>query len=97
MYVATAHITLHLFASESLKDKRQVIRSVLARARNQFEVSAAEVGRQDVWNLAELGIACVSGDSGHALEVVEHVIRSIEASRPDLEVTEATTDVMSVE
>lgn len=97
MYVATARITLHLFDSGSLKDKRQVIRSILSRARNQFEVSAAEVGHQDVWNLAELGIAYVSGDSGHALAVVERVIHSIEASRPDLEITEATTDVVTVE
>lgn len=97
MYVATAHITLHLLASGSLKDKRQVIRSILAKARNQFEVAAAEVGSQDIWNLAQIGIAYVSGDHGHALAMVERVIRSIEASRPDIEVTEATTDVMSVE
>lgn len=97
MYVATARITLHLFASGSLKDKRQVIRSVLARARNQFEVSAAEVGRQDIWNLAEIGVACVSGDSAHALEVVEAVIRSIETSRPDVEITEAATEILTIE
>lgn len=97
MYVATALITLHLLDSGSLKDKRQVIRSILARARNQFEVAAAEVGSQEMWNLAQIGIASVSGDSGHALGIVERVIHSIEASRPDVEVTEATTDVMSVE
>ncbi len=97
MYVATAHITLHLFDSGSLKDKRQVVRSILARARNQFEVAAAEVGSQDMWNLAEIGIASVAGDSGHALDVVERVIRSIETSRPDLEITQASTDVVSVE
>ena len=97
MYVATARITLHLLSSGSLKDKRQVVRSVLARARNQFEVAAAEVDSQEVWNLAVIGVACVSGDGGHALGMVERVIRSIEASRPDVEVTEATTDVLTVE
>jgi len=97
MYVATAHITLRLFDSGSLKDKRQVVRSILTRARNQFDVAAAEVGSQDIWNLSEIGIAYVSGDSGHALDIVERVIRSIETSRPDLEITEAATDVVSVE
>src|SRR5579859_708446 len=97
MYVATAHITLRLFDSGSLKDKRQVVRSILTRARNQFDVAAAEVGSQDIWNLAEIGIAYVSGDSGHALDIVERVIRSIETSRPDLEIREAATDVVSVE
>lgn len=97
MHVATAHITLRLFDSASLKDKRQVVRSILARARNQFEVSAAEVGSQDIWNLAEIGVACVSGESAHALDVVEEVIRSIESSRPDVEITQSATDVITVE
>lgn len=97
MYVATAHITMRLFESASLKDKRQVLRSVLARARNQYEVSAAEVGNQDVWNLAEIGLACVSNESGHALEVIESAIRALESSRPDLEITQVSTDVLTVE
>ncbi len=97
MYVATALITLHLLDSGSLKDKRQVIRSILSRARNQYEVAAAEVGSQDMWNLAELGIAYVSSASGRALEVVEKVIRSIETTRPDVEVTESSTEVITIE
>jgi uncharacterized protein len=97
MYVATVRITIHLFASDSLKDKRQVLRSVLARARNQFEVSAAEVGSQELWNQAEIGLAYVSNSAAHAEEVIEHAIRSIEASRPDIEITQATTDVLTVE
>ncbi|HEX9035550.1 MAG TPA: DUF503 domain-containing protein [Ktedonobacterales bacterium] len=96
MYVATGRVTLRLFESASLKDKRQVVRSILARARNHFEVSAAEVGNQKIWNLAEIGVAYVSGESGHALDVIEEVIRSIEASRPDLEITQASTDVINV-
>jgi uncharacterized protein YlxP (DUF503 family) len=97
MYVATAHITIRLFESMSLKDKRRTILSILSRARNQFEVSVAEVGSQGLWNLAELGVACVSGDSKHALNVVEGVIHSIETSRPDVEITEAATDVITIE
>jgi uncharacterized protein len=97
MYVATAHVTFRLFASSSLKDKRQVLRSVLSRARNQFEVSAAEIGSLDIWNLAEIGVACVSGESAHALDVVEEVIRSLESARPDIEITQATTDVITIE
>lgn len=66
-------------------------------ARNQFEVSAAEVGSQDIWNLAEIGVACVSGESAHALDVIEEVIRSMERARPDIEITQATTDVTTIE
>ena len=97
MYVATAQVTIHLFQSTSLKDKRQVTRSVLARLRDKFEVSAAEVGALDSWNLARLGIACVSGDAQHAQEVVERAIHDIEQTRPDLEITEAATDLITLE
>jgi uncharacterized protein YlxP (DUF503 family) len=94
MYTAIGQVTLHLPASASLKDKRQVVRSVLARLRNQFEVSAAEVARQDSWQVAILGLAYVSGEAGHAQEVLDHAVRYIEDSRPDLAVTDVRVDVL---
>lgn len=97
MYVATAQVTIHLFQSNSLKDKRQVTRSVLARLRDKFDVSAAEVDGQNSWNLAQLGIACVSGDASHAQEVVERAIHYIEETRPDLEISDVSTEVITLE
>lgn len=94
MYTAIGQVTLHVPASASLKDKRQVVRSVLARLRNQFEVSAAEVARQDSWQVAVLGLAYVSGEAGHAQEVLDHAVRYIEDSRPDLAVTDVQVDVL---
>jgi uncharacterized protein YlxP (DUF503 family) len=87
-------LTIHLPASASLKDKRQVVRSVLARVRNQFEVAAAEVEHQDTWQLATLGLACVSNDAGHAEEILASVRRFIEESRPDVIITDATVEVL---
>lgn len=97
MYVATAQVTIHLFESYSLKDKRQVTRSLLARLREKFAVSAAEVDALENWNLARLGIACVSGEAQHAQEVVERAVRYIEQTRPDVEITEDTRDVITLE
>ena len=97
MYVATAVITFRLDASGSLKDKRQVTKSVLARLRNQFSVAAAEVGALESWNLAVIGLAYVSNDANHAQEVIEHATRYIEESRPDVEITSAQFEVMTVE
>ena len=97
MYVATAQVTMRLFESNSLKDKRQVTRSVLARLRDKFEVSAAEVGGQDSWNLAQLGIACVSGDASHAQEVIERAVHYIEQTRPDIELSDVVTDLITLE
>lgn len=97
MYVATAQVTIRLFASNSLKDKRQVTRSILARLRDKFEISAAEVGGQESWNLAQLGIACVSGDAQHAQQVVEHAIHYIEQTRPDVEISDIATEIITIE
>ncbi len=97
MYVATARLTLRLFDSSSLKDKRQVTRSVLARLREKFDISAAEVGAHERWNLAELGLACVSGDAQHALDVIDRAIHYVEESRPDLEIADVATEVVTVE
>ncbi len=97
MYVATAQVTMRLFESHSLKDKRQVTRSVLARLRDKFDVSAAEVGGQGSWNLAQLGLAGVSGDAQHAREVIERAIQYIEQTRPDIELSDVVTDVITLE
>lgn len=97
MYVAVCQMTLHIGMSASLKDKRQVVRSVLQRVRNQFEVAAAEVGTQESWQIATLGLSCVSGSAKHAQEVIEHVARYVEESRPDVEVTDVQIDVLPVD
>lgn len=97
MYLAVCQMTLHIGESTSLKDKRQVVRSVLQRLRNQFEVSASEVATQDSWQLATLGIAYVSGNAQHAQEVIDHASRYVEESRPDIVVTDVQTDVFPVD
>jgi uncharacterized protein len=96
MIVGAAAVRLHLPASHSLKDKRQVVKSVLARLRGHFEVAAAEVDDQDVWQVATLGISCVSNDNAHAHDLLDNAIRYIEESRPDVEITDARVDVQRV-
>jgi uncharacterized protein len=97
MFVATCRLTLHLLGSQSLKDKRQVIKSLLPRLRNQFEVAAAEVGNQDLRKLAMLGLAYVSGTASHAEEVIQHALDYIEATRLDCEITEVHLEVVSID
>ena len=71
-------VTLHIPESQSLKAKRQVVRSVVERVRRTFNVAAAEVADQDVWQVATLGVACISSDGRHADEVCQKVLRYIE-------------------
>jgi uncharacterized protein len=96
MYTASARVSLRIPLSTSLKDKRQVVRSLLARLRNQFEIAAAEVAEQDIRNLAVLGLAAVSADAGHAHDVLERAIGYIEQSRPDAEITDVQRDILAL-
>ena len=84
MVIGVCTIDLQVPESSSLKQKRQVIRSVVARVRNEFNVSIAEVDHQDSWQLATLAVACVSSDAGYAHGLLERVVRYVESQRLDL-------------
>lgn len=95
MIVGVCEITLHLSSCHSLKEKRQIIKSLLARIRNQFEVAAAEVAEQDRWQLAKLGVSSVSNDRKHTQSVLEHVRSFIEETRPDVTITQFEVELMN--
>ncbi|HOK71493.1 MAG TPA: DUF503 domain-containing protein, partial [Bacillota bacterium] len=61
----------------------RVIQGMMARIRHRFNVAVAEVDCQDIWNKAQIGIVCVSNDSGHAHSILEAVARMIDLS-PDV-------------
>lgn len=88
MIVGTLELSLRLDGCFSLKDKRRVLRSLLDRARNSYHVSIAEVDDHDLWNVATVGVACVSNDPRHAESVLQQVIELFDAC-PDLEVESA--------
>jgi len=95
MIIGVSQITLHLPDSHSLKEKRQIIKSVIARVRNHFEVAIAEVAEQDLWQLSVLGVCCVSNSSSHADEILMRVQRYIEDMRPDILITDAETELIT--
>jgi uncharacterized protein YlxP (DUF503 family) len=84
-------LTLQLFIPtvHSLKEKRSVIRSVVARLRNEFNISVAEVAEQDRWQLAVIGVACVSEDSRYVEGQLQAVVNWLAENRPDVEVSRA--------
>jgi uncharacterized protein YlxP (DUF503 family) len=94
MYVGVCKVKMRLPDNHSLKGKRQVLKSVIARAQNEFNVAIAEVDSQDLWQIAELGFCCVSNDANHAMEMVAKVVSFIERSRPDMEMLDYETEVM---
>ena len=70
-------------ATGSLKDKRRIIKSLMTRIRNKYNVSIAEVDFHDVWGTAEIGVACVSTDGRHAHAQLSEVIKMVERVRLD--------------
>ncbi len=95
MVIGVCHITLHLPDCHTLKEKRQVIKSVMARVRNQFEVAIAEVDDNDLWQSAGLGVSCVSNNGQHASTVLEHVRRYIEETRPDVIIANSEIEMIT--
>lgn len=78
MRVGAARVELHVHGSQSLKAKRGVVRSVCARVRNRFNVAVAEVGGQDTWQVAVLGLAAVAEDAATVRKRLEKAIEFIE-------------------
>ena len=74
MVIGAARVELHVHASHSLKEKRSVIRSIVRRIRNEFNVAVAEVGGQDTWQWAVLGLAAVGHDRQSVRAILERVI-----------------------
>ncbi|HKB33869.1 MAG TPA: DUF503 domain-containing protein [Candidatus Dormibacteraeota bacterium] len=92
--IGVARVVLHLPDSGSLKSKRQVVSGLLRRVRARYQVSAAEVGELDRWQLAELAIATVSGDGRHADEVLAAVLTYIESHSDGARITDVSTELV---
>ena len=80
MVVGIVRFELHLPAAQSLKDKRQVVRSMKERLRERVHASVAEVEFQDLWQRAALGVAVVSGESHQVDELLQTVRRLVEGT-----------------
>jgi uncharacterized protein len=73
MVVGILTVSISIPQANSLKDKRRVIKSIKDRVRNGFNVSVAEIGDQDIWRTALLGIAVISEDATYANGVLSRV------------------------
>lgn len=78
MHVGIATVHLEVTDAMTLKDKRQVIRSLLARIRHAFNVSAAEVGNLNAHTLATLGFAAVANDAAYVHGMLQKIVNTIE-------------------
>jgi len=95
VHVGIGHLTLRLHSSHSLKEKRQVVKSLTARLQNEFNVSVAEVDDNDLWQSAGIGLCCVSNDGVQVERMLDAAVRFIERTRPDLELVDYEKEVIT--
>ncbi|PKW19486.1 MULTISPECIES: DUF503 domain-containing protein [Saccharopolyspora] len=96
MYVGVLELDVLLGDVHSLKQKRAVVRPVVAELRRRFEVAVAEAGNQDLHRRALFGVAAVSGDAAHVRDVLDACERLV-AARPELELLSARQRMLGPE
>lgn len=96
MWLGALEFDLLLGDVHSLKEKRSQVRPLIAEVRKKFEVSVAEVDYLDLHRRAGVGVAVVSPDRAHLVEVLDSVERLV-AYRPEMELLSVRRTVRSAE
>ena len=96
MNVGALRARLRLPENGSLKGKRKVVKSICGRVENKFNVAIAEIDDHDYWQVATLGVVCVSNDRRHTNEILSKVVNFIEANRVDSEFIDYEIEIMNV-
>lgn len=92
MIIGTAEIKLYAPWVSSLKEKRMIVKSLIARSRNKFNISIAEIDEQDTHRTIVLGFACATSSVSQADSIIDHVIALIESST-EAEIMEITREI----
>ncbi len=89
-------LTIHFLipGALSLKEKRGRLKPVIARLRKQFNLSVAEMDRQDVWNEAVIACAVISTDAVQCQRVLQQAVRDFEDQWPDLTLLDDHLELM---
>ena len=95
MHVAVCRLTLRLPENHDLKGKRRAVGSLCSKVRNKFNVSIAEVGDNDSWQMATLGITCTSNDAARADNMVSAVVDFIASGREDVEIMDQEQEIIA--
>ena len=94
MIIGACEIELYLPGVSSLKEKRSIIKSLIARLRNKFNVAVAEVDHQDVWQSTVIGIVTVTSATSHADQMMGTIIRWIEDNYPQVTIVKQSTEII---
>jgi len=92
MWIGWIEFDILLGDVRSLKQKRSVVRPIVAELRRRFAVSAAETGWLDLHRRAGIGVAVVAADRAHVVDVLDSAERLV-AARPEIELLSARRDL----
>lgn len=85
MVVGVLFVQIHISEATSLKDKRRVVKAMVAKVKNRFNVTIAELDSQDLWQRATLGIAMIGDSRDHLERQLQFVLNFLD-SEPRWEV-----------
>ena len=94
MIIGVCKIKLRIPENMSLKGKRRILKSIKAQVRNKFDVVVAEVEDQDLWQMATLGVCCISNDSRYTNEVLSKVVNFIANGRFEVEMLDYKIEII---
>lgn len=86
MVIGSLILEIYIPQAHSLKEKRMVIRPIIERLKNKFNVAVAEVDNQDSWQSATVAVVSVSTDRKHMEKVLQQVINFLDENFPDLHI-----------
>ncbi|HHX01366.1 MAG TPA: DUF503 domain-containing protein [Firmicutes bacterium] len=93
MIIGSAILSVRIIGAQSLKEKRGILLSMIRRTRNKYNVAIAEVGSQNLWQRADIGIAVISSTVKHAEIQLQNIVRFIE-TEPRLEIVSLETEIL---
>lgn len=93
MHIGLLQIYLRLPGIQSLKGKRQIIKSLKDRIRQQANVSIAEIGFLDAWQESEMAVVTLSNDPARVHQVLECVLKMVETT-PEVLITDQKIEML---
>jgi uncharacterized protein YlxP (DUF503 family) len=93
LIIGVLTLEIHLGEANSLKEKRRILKSLIERIKNRFNVSVAEVGEHDLWQRSTIGISLVSTERAHVHQVFAVVVKFVESQGTVL-ITNYQTEIL---
>ncbi len=94
MILGTLSVRLRLRGNRSLKEKRRIVKRLVMRIHNRFNVTIAEVGDNDQHRSAILGVACVANDAAYVHSVLDRVLGTMASMFPEAECSPEAREII---